>query len=531
MMLTFLPVFSLVLLAGLIFALYWSEKGKRFAWSISVIGLFIVWLGMFALRWVQPSELVFPAWRPFEPLTADRIVFHWDAGGWVFAICLVGLLLAVVLTAPVRFKYNSNPLSWSAAMTFTAVGLLSVLSGSPLALAISWTLLDVVEVAYGLLIIRDYRYRREALTSFALRLFSVGLLLSVMIIARQPGLGFAFESTLLQDLPLLVAAVILRLGVLPLSLKYEQRLPLQNGLTSLMRITVQISGLALLVKLPAGLSTTASNPLMVGAILLLTVYAVVMWLLAENEIAGRPFFGLFFSGLAVLSVLQGNAPLSVVWGVALICWGGMIFLYTVRSKRLNTLMAAAVVSFSGLPFTVLSAGWQAVAVNAGWVILLAGMWIVITAAFVRHALQTRESSAYYEPYVVTTYTLGLVVLLLSAWLSVLFGISQGLRLGTWWGGIIVFVLSVLIVQRALRHTPDQDFSSPQSVWLKDIIQKVIDSVSAFLRLNWLYAIMRFVFHTVQGITRLLTILFEGEGGVLWSLLLLVLMISIFGGVR
>ncbi|GAP11426.1 hypothetical protein BECAL_02614 [Bellilinea caldifistulae] len=530
-MFNFLPVLFLLLLAVVIFALHWSEQGKRFAWLISVIGLFLAWLGVFALRWFRPAEVVFPAWRPFEPLTADRIVFDWETNAWVLAICLVGLLLAVILTAPVRFQYNSNPLSWSAAMTFTAIGLLSILSGSPLALAISWTLLDVVEVVYVLLIIRDYRYRREVLTSFALRLFSVGLLLSVMIVARQPGLGYTFESTLERDALWLIGAVILRLGVLPLSLKYEKQLPLQNGLTSLMRITGQISGLALLAKLPAGLVVSTSYPLVVGGIVLLMLYAAVMWILAENEIAGRTFFGLFFSGLAILSVLQGNAPLSVVWGVALVCWGGFIFLCTVRSPRLMILTGAVLFSFCGAPFTILSAGWQAVAVNPGWVILLAILWVVVIAGFIRHALQPRESSRSFEPYIVTTYTLGLMVLLISGWLSVFLGVEQGLRLGTWWGGIIVLGLTVFLGQSAYRRKQVEGDSSPQMVWLQPLIQKATDAISAFLRLNWLYLTLRFVFHAAQGVTRLLTVLFEGEGGVLWSLLLLVLVISIIGGVR
>ncbi|MEW6504579.1 MAG: hypothetical protein AB1457_11515 [Chloroflexota bacterium] len=530
-MLTFIPVLFLLLIAGVIFALNWSEQGKRFAWLISVIGLFLAWLGFFMLRWFRPAETIFPAWRPFDPLSADRIIFGWDTNAWVLAICLVGLLLGVILTAPVRFKYNSNPLSWSAAITFTAIGLLSVISGSPLALAISWTLLDVVEVVYVLLIIRDYHYRREVLTSFALRLFSIGLLLSVMIRAGEPGMGYTFEASREQDVLWLIGALILRLGVLPLSLKYEKQLPLQNGLTSLMRITGQISGLVILVRLPAGLMVSNTYPLIAGGIVLLIFYAAVMWLLAENEIAGRTFFGLFFSGLAILSLIHGNAPLSVVWGVALICWGGLIFLFTVRSPRLMILMGVVLLSFSGLPFTILSAGWQAVAVNAGWVILLAGMWVVIIAGFIRHILQPRETTSSFEPYLVTTYTMGLIVLLLSGWLSVSLGVEQGLRMGTWWGGLIVFGFTVFMAQRSYRRKQVEEVSSLQTVWLKGLVQKSTEAISAFLRLSWLYVILRFVFHTIQGIIQLLTVLFEGEGGVLWSLLLLVLMISIFGGVR
>ncbi len=528
-MLTFLPVLLILFLAGLIFALYWSEQGRRYAWLISVFGLLITWIGLFSLHWFRLPEAVFPAWRPYEPLTADQIIFRWDDNGWVYAVNLVGLLLAVVLTAPVRFKYNSNPLSWSSAMVFTAVGLLSILSGSPLALAISWTLLDVIEVVYVMLIIRDYRFRREVLTSFALRIFSVGLLISVIILARQPGLGFTFANVLPADLPLLILAVILRLGVLPLNLRYEKELPLQNGLTSLMRITGQISGLALLAKLPAGVAVGEEASWIYVIILLLIFYASVMWLLSENEIAGRTFWGLSFSGLAILSALQGKAPFSTVWGVAIICWGGMIYLFTVRSQRLRLLMAMALLSFSGLPFTVLSSGWQTVASNTGLTILTSIIWLVMGAGFIRHIFSERESSKSFEPYIVTTYTLGLVVLLVAAWVSVGLGLQNGFQAGIWWGSIPMFGFLAFSGQKFFRGKSSENVSYPQAVWVQNLVQKLIGLMSGFLQFNWLYAILRLVFHLVQAIIRFLTVLFEGEGGVLWSVLLLVLIISIFSG--
>jgi hypothetical protein len=46
------------------------------------------------------------------------------------------------------------------------------------------------------------------------------------------------------------------------------------------------------------------------------------------------------------------------------------------------------------------------------------------------------------------------------------------------------------------------------------------------RLGWLYAILAAVFRWLRGLADLITRTLEGEGGLLWSFLLLVLIISV-----
>jgi hypothetical protein len=48
----------------------------------------------------------------------------------------------------------------------------------------------------------------------------------------------------------------------------------------------------------------------------------------------------------------------------------------------------------------------------------------------------------------------------------------------------------------------------------------------FVPLNWLYRFFAWVYQVLQSVIQLLTAILEGDGGILWSLVLLALLISL-----
>ncbi|MEN4011054.1 MAG: hypothetical protein ROW48_03395 [Bellilinea sp.] len=529
-MLTLLPILFTFLVATLVFGLHWSEQGRRYAWLVSVGGMLLAWGGVLALRWLEPAPLVFTHWRPFDPSNADPVIFRWDSTGWVYAFGAVSLGLAVILTAPARFKYNSTPLSWAAVMIFTSVGLLAILSGSPVAMAVSWMILDTLEMMYVMLVIRDEQYRREALASFSLRVFGIFLLVAAIVLANQRLVNLTFENITSGELWLLIAAVTLRLGIFPINLNYEQQLPLQHGLTSLMRIVGQVTALALLVKLPAGMGLPDSQSALVMVAALIGIYSALMWLIAASEISGRAFLGLTFSCMAIISAGIGNSGLSSIWGIAILSWGGMLFLFSIRSRRLLILPLAGVISISGLPFTPLASGWAVASSSFSWILYLVIVRVILIAGYIRHALREGESSHTLEPYARTTYAIGLFILVASGWLAVALGIPGGLTLGFWWSGLLTLALCALAFRLIWQGKGEQSLSR-SAIWLSQWFQSLSGVITSLLSLNWLYRILRTIFHVVQRVLGFFSTLFEGEGGVLWSILLLALLISLIGGAQ
>jgi hypothetical protein len=68
--------------------------------------------------------------------------------------------------------------------------------------------------------------------------------------------------------------------------------------------------------------------------------------------------------------------------------------------------------------------------------------------------------------------------------------------------------------------------TPNYDWAAALLQKIGSAFSSVLSFDWLYQIVWFIFGIIQRIVQLLAAFLEGDGGVLWALLLLALLITL-----
>ena len=59
-----------------------------------------------------------------------------------------------------------------------------------------------------------------------------------------------------------------------------------------------------------------------------------------------------------------------------------------------------------------------------------------------------------------------------------------------------------------------------------VSRPVLRVLNTLLRLDWLYRLVGFSYRVAQSMVRALTRILEGEGGVLWVLVLLALLVSL-----
>ena len=63
-------------------------------------------------------------------------------------------------------------------------------------------------------------------------------------------------------------------------------------------------------------------------------------------------------------------------------------------------------------------------------------------------------------------------------------------------------------------------------WVVLLIRQSGDRLAAFFRLEWVYQLLGLIFQLFQRIVQMITTILEGDGGVLWVLLLLALLVSL-----
>jgi hypothetical protein len=219
--------------------------------------------------------------------------------------------------------------------------------------------------------------------------------------------------------------------------------------------------------------------------------------------------------LAVASALRGNPVGSAAWGIALILAGTPLFLTSVQHSRLKKTLLAGAWGISALPFSPTASGWQS-GTATGW-----GFWpffiiaqSLLIAGYVRHALRPSKGSLQYQPiFVKSLYSAGIILPLLMLLLSGLWGWPGALRLGNWPASLI----AVLLSGGLLWVWPRLKLPAPRVHWMRP---------SDPTRLNKLYQGLATLYAAIGSAVRAFSMLLEGDGGILWTLIFLIIFASI-----
>src|SRR5512140_3081773 len=117
----------------------------RFAWLIAVGATFVVLILVLIWRAALPISITLGSWAPLG-LLAGTPSLQADQFAWIFAISLVVLALATLLTATVREGFPDSA-ELSVSLALCGLGLLAVTAANPLTMVLVWAALDLAELA------------------------------------------------------------------------------------------------------------------------------------------------------------------------------------------------------------------------------------------------------------------------------------------------------------------------------------------------------------------------------------------------
>jgi len=525
-MLTLLPVILLFISALVVFTLRFLPRGTGYAYLTSVLSMLLIWGAVLASHWLPLTPIEINPWRPFNPVTADPIRYGWDGISWPFGFALVSACLAILMTASARLQLRSNPFTWAANLSVAALGILIVMAETPLAFVLALVPLDALDFLVVLRLSRTWRFTSRGLMVFVVKSISTFLIIGALIYQRTDGFPLEFSTMNATASILVLLAIGIRLGLLPLNLTFAVDIPFQRGLISFLRIAAYAGGMAALARISSLQVLENWHSYLYSVTVILSLYGAIMWLRAHNEIEGRQYWLLTTAGLGFLCVLQGN-PLQVLpWGLMLIFGGTFLFLFSARGRNLLFLPILATLMISGLPFSISASGWSGLLLQP---ISFGGILILLTAAltlagFIKHAFRNDDNFSQLDGWVRGTYPLGLIILIISGWVTVWLGVEGGMQIGLWLVGLVVFALAAIFsAMRARLFTLPIQLSASDK-WAS--VQGWWGRISGIFRLTWLSNFLWSIYRGLRRLVSFLTILFEGEGGVLWVFLLLALMLTL-----
>lgn len=545
-MLLLAPIFLLLFAALAIFIWQAVRPGFGVPWLAAVVVTLATWGFLLYLRFRLPMILMGKQWQPLGE-ASDFPAFALDLVSWPYAFALAGLLAATVLTASARLAHQTNPRAWAGSLAMAGIALFSILSVSPLTLAVTWTAIDLIELAVMLGSARDQRASRAVAIAFAARLAGTLVLIWSILLGRSLGITLTFAQVPPEVGVYLLLAAGLRLGVLPLYLPYQSDIPMRRGLSNMLRLSSPAAALVVLARLPANAVPAGWAPALLAITAIAVLYTALAWLFSPNELSGRPYWLIALAGMAVACVISGHPLASLAWGLTLLLTGGLLFLYSARSRVTLFLPVLGLIGLSGLPFTPSAAGWAGMSITPFnfWTVLFLLAHAALVAGYLRHALGPGDALSGMERWVQSIYPFGLLLLAATQWIDTVFNLRASFGLGLAWLGVISTLLALLGMGLYIRQSARAALPAPESIpageseaapqhgWLVILAERVGHALSLFFRLDWFYSLFTLAYNLLRRLVQLLTLNLEGDAGVLWALVLLALLVSLLrtGGTR
>jgi hypothetical protein len=511
-MLILLPAGLLIATAIFMAIMQRRDVGRGLIWSAAAVGSVAAIIISFFLVKELPLEVVI---RSNTTSIFNRLpmTLSLDGNSWAYQTALLAILSGVLLTAA-RRQATSSPIAWLASIGTAILGLVAIQAGTISTLLSAWFLIDTLELAYLLVAMKPHHDLGKLATSFVLRYASI---LVALIAVNTNGVQVEVKPGFYIFL-----AAMLRMGSLPFW-SYWGDISSMTGLGTMMQAVRTFSALTPLASLEAGVIPSRWTGLFTLYCLLLVLYCAIRWLRLDSARDGRVYWITACSLFAFTCVIHDQAADTVPWVVTALMAGSTLFLFTDRTRLYLVLSLAGLVALTGLPYTPVSSGWSGLlGAPVDWrstPFILANA--LLLAGGLRLAIITPEPERRIEGLARFAYPAGLIILLIMPWLIMLYSVN-GTPLQDWWAGFLTFALLLILVMVFRDQLFERAaFKWPVSRFWRTFV-KLMDGSLAAIQQDWLITLFNRFTAWLGRLIGIVTSTMEGDGGVLWVLLLLVL---------
>ncbi|MBS1250163.1 MAG: hypothetical protein MAG431_01753 [Chloroflexi bacterium] len=508
----FIPIAILALLSTSLALLILQWRMEEFKFAIFLAGgaAVLAWVLLLLARTHLPIELVMPR-RGAENLFSAPLTLYIDATSWAIALSLIGFGAGVLL----NYREQSQLFSMLT-LSMTAMGVLASFSANPITLLYSWTLIDVL-IFLSLLHGANERVRWAGImNAFIIRILSLAFVIVASLVAQRQGDALTFAAIPSSVNAYLIVAAVLHLGIWLPRNSFE-RLP---GLESVLRVVPTGTGLALIVRTAEAGFPPSFQLIFFYFVIGIALLSGLVWAMSGARQVSPRAWMVGMGALSAGAALMGYPNASLVWAMALFL--GSVPLFVAQwSTPISVLSLLCFLGLTALPFTPLWPGAEVY--NAGgWGILLGGSHGLLAGGYLKIILARHKSRLKFAFWEIWPAILGLVILFITP-VIVSLGIGRlsgrsVMESSPWLGSLLAAgtVAGVMVVKQLSPSVPE-----PMLTVLSPLGQlpRLVTQV-----LNILYDLL-------SRLINFLTEVFEGEGGVIWTLVGAFFLITILASLR
>jgi hypothetical protein len=476
------------------------------------------------------------SWFP-SALFPDPLKFRADTSSIAFAIYLCCLLILIEWTRPLRLSPGRS--SRVVIYMLTISGIVACFASNPLAVIVIWSLIDFLFFLSILFLESPVEIGLTGISSslsHSMGVLAINMLGNILVLFSLfiGSSGSPLDWSILWSASpfnfspnLFLAGILLRLLIAPMQFTFSRIQTTSTGTEILLRIVSPAAALCLLSKIwPSQPPLSGSGWGFSWLIIPLSVLLLAagwQWCFSASAFGRRNIFFLILPSFAVLSAIVYPQTDSVFLaaGGMLILGGGILLMYIGYLSHRRWMAGFPIflgILFAGIPFSPMTVWsdslYPGLLSPSGILALipLAVCHIFILCAIFRLAFETVEEFPSNEPLFLFTFAMGMVVCLLALFFPGWKGIdslsSVAAPVLLLAGGIFLFFL----VRRFQR--------TGTALFL--LLERIF-------RLEWLQRALVFSFQKTAILVSAVESFLSGEGAMLWSLGIALLLYLVFRG--
>ncbi len=495
-------------------------RGMRMAylWLLPIIISLACWI-IFLVMPIPSSANLLKIPGLFSLSADEGLSFIIDSSSWGFIYLVISLVLGYFLTMVIRLEKEKRTWLWVGWLLLCMAAIISFSAGNLTTLILAWVLFDLLDILFTYFILKINEIKESLNQFLPSRIISVLLLITA-------GIFLPAETPQWLPSPLAPAAYFLlflaglfRTGLLPSQTLDQPVAENRSSFLLVKRILPVLSGFSLLSFLPINFLNHISQVLLSIIFLILAIAFITLSTHKGKVITNLWLSSLIF--LACIAVVSGTP-------IALLGWGGVALLglsiphfFTYHTDRLKIFALLGVFSLSGIPYSIgaLALAGLTSASSFLWLIPVLPVYSFLMVLFIDAVQMPYDESRAPEPLYLAVHLIGLFIVALSSFAILIKNVQlAGSVLNYWWAGITVVILCLVMILLKRK------------VHLKSYpIGKITNSLVFINRLfafQWLEKLWQWLAWFLSGIINFLTQLLAGEGGVIWAIVILALLVSL-----
>jgi hypothetical protein len=486
------------------------------------MGIFVSWITTVVFGYQSPIKFGVSIWEP-KTLFPTDLTFSLDEISWPLMVTIIATVLVAFMTSPSR--KNVDVREQITVLIYASASLTTVLSDNLLTIITTWMVADSFVLLLAIIQINQAKPKPGFTGCFVKSLASIFMLIIASGLHMGSG-GDAHFSHPLQSTPAILTILfsfILRIPILT-----EKQCGAQLGWVDRASIAVldifpALAGIALIGRLfKAGIPEDAFLWMSIMGTLMM-ISGILRFQAKEPSRGSLSDMILAVSGIGLLAASispENAAPIIVGYGAVILLLGTTHSFLTIHESWHNIVYIFFIATMVGMPGTIgnrlshqISAS-MSTKTALGISILVSLGTISLGVGFLRSTLAHKQEWRSAETISRISYSSGWLVLTMAAFLANLPDLAN---IAT--GDILYFLIMGTLITAILFGTKYVDMNK-----YLQIVEKI-----AFPKVRMRTDIIKEAYEGFKTIMRGFASLFEGETGMLWVFVILVLLILAIGG--